>query len=224
MTDDMLPSVPPNHLPSLPCRPSRPRRALLVFLLCSMVSDTGAAEASDPTALPPRPTDRAQDRAHEPVRAISESGSFAVVLPNSDWVIVRGETDDRGKPLDLMLRHRDGQSFVKGRLARRHNRGIEGSLINESQQAKYLIHYDPESVEPELSDEDYTGSALFCGRLRQGPARRACSLVRVTLHGRQVIQLHSLIAADTPLARKRIQAQVETIFDSLKPLKPDESP
>ena len=179
-----------------------------------------AAEAEErPSELPLRPGQEAPDP--DPKRrALSESGRFALTFPASDWFVVPGDEDEQKRRYDLTLRHRDGASFVRAHRARRDNRGIEGSLIKESEQAKYLIQYDPENVAPEVSTEDYEASALFCGRRRQGPARRACSLVKVVLHGREVIRIHSLIDADTPRARKRLQTQVEAIVESLERLEP----
>ena len=173
-------------------------------------------------ALPLRP-DRAPPKPQEKIRRTSESGRFALTYPTPEWFVVPDDRDEQDQRYDLTLRHRDGASFIRAHRGRRNNRGIEGSLIQESKQAKYLIDYEPETVAPEISTEDYEASALFCGRRRQGPARRACSLVKVVLHGREVIQIHSLIDADTPRARKRLQSEVEAIVDSLELIEPDET-
>ena len=122
--------------------------------------------------------------------------------------------------IDLAVYHRGGGAWVKGRLARRSNRGVEGALIDEATHAKYLIDYDPEDVAIHLSTETYRGSALYCGRLRQGNARKACSLVAVALHGRQMVRLHSLIDATTPGQRQKLLAEVENAFAGLRLLEP----
>ena len=44
--------------------------------------------------------------------------------------------------------------------------------------------------------------------------------MKVVLHGREVIQIHSLIDSDTPRARQRLQAEVQDIVASLELLEP----
>jgi hypothetical protein len=138
-----------------------------------------------------------------------------LTFPNREWFAVDPRTDPRFVELDLAVFHSGGNAWVKGRLARRSNRGVEGALIDEARQAKYLIHYDPETVETEVSLETYRGSALYCGRLRQGTARKACSLVGVALHGRRMVRLHALVDAKTPSQRAQLLAEVEAAFASL---------
>lgn len=179
----------------------------------------GAALATESEVKPqsrPRHPLRDPQPPKKKVRIPSQSGKFALTFPAADWSVIENDTDEQNQSYDLSLRHKNGTSFVRAHLDRRDNRGIEGSLIKESNQAKYLLEYDPESVEPKISTEDYEAEALFCGRKRQGPAGRACSLVKVALHGREVVKIHSLIDAETPLARKRLQEEVEAIFASLE--------
>lgn len=179
-----------------------------------------AADSATPRpALPLRP-DKAPPEPQKKMRSLSDSGRFALTHGTPEWFVVPNDQDEQNQTYDLTLRHRDGDSFIRAHRGRRNNRGIEGSLIQESNQAKYLIDYEPETVAPEISTEDYEASALFCGRRRQGPARRACSLVKVVLHGREVIQIHSLIDSDTPRARQRLQAEVQDIVASLELLEP----
>lgn len=200
---------------------------LLFALSMSLTQPDRQALASDSDSNlrppPSRPGSEPQSP-KETRRVPSESGRFALTFPTADWIVIQGDQDEQGQNYDLTLRHRYGASFVRAHHGRRDNRGIEGSLIEESAQAKYLIEYDPESVDPEISTEDYQASAVFCGRRRQGPARRACSLVKVALHGREVVKIHSLIDADTPLARKRLQAEVEAIIESLELIEPVSPP
>ena len=147
---------------------------------------------------------------------MSRSGSFALEFPAKDWYAATPRTSDEDADLDLAVYHRGGGAWVKGRLARRSNRGVEGALIDEARHAKYLLDYDPDEVEVNLSTETYRGSALYCGRLRQGKARRACSLVAVVLHGRQMVRLHSLVDAATPSQRQKLLAEIEGAFASLR--------
>lgn len=174
------------------------------------------APVSPPLVRPDRPAPPPK----EMTRSQSASGKFALTFPTLDWIMIENDRDEENRTYDLSLKHRNGSSFVRAHIGRRDNRGIEGSLIRESAQAKYLIEYDPQSVDPEISTEDYQASAVFCGRRRQGPARRACSRVKVALHGREVVKLYSLIDADTPRARKTRAAEVSAIFESLELLPP----
>jgi hypothetical protein len=150
------------------------------------------------------------------VVAVSES--FAMTFPGQDWFSVLPSKDPKFEGLDLAVYNRSGRAWVKARLARRSSRGVEGSLIDEASEAKYLIQYDPATVRTEISMDNYSGSALYCGRLRQGSARKACSLVAVVLHGHKMIRLHSLIDAKTPRQREVLLNQVETAFASLERL------
>ncbi len=146
--------------------------------------------------------------------AVSET--FAMTFPGEGWFSVLPSSDAEFKGLDLAVYHRGGSAWVKARLARRSNRGVEGSLIDEATEAKYLIRYDPATVRTKISLETYSGSALYCGRLRQGSGRKACSLVAVALHGRKMIRLHSLVDAKTPRQREVLLGQVEAAFASLQ--------
>jgi hypothetical protein len=146
--------------------------------------------------------------------AVSEA--FAMTFPGEGWFSVLPSSDAEFKGLDLAVYHRAGGAWVKARLARRSNRGVEGALIDEAIEAKYLIQYDPATVRTEISLETYSGFALYCGRLLQGTARKACSLVAEALHGRKMIRLHSLVDAKTPRQREVLLAQVEAAFASLQ--------
>ena len=150
--------------------------ALLLFFTLSLSPALAADSDSNVRPPPLRPGSEPQPP-KETRRVPSESGRFALTFPTADWIVVESDKDEQGQSYDLTIRHRDGDSFVRAHRGRRDNRGIEGSLIAESNQAKYLIEYDPETVDPDISTENYEASALFCGRRRQGPARRACSLV-----------------------------------------------
>ena len=147
---------------------------------------------------------------------VSVSGAFALTFPGGEWFAVDPRTHPELEGLDLAVYHKGGDAWLKGRLARRSNRGVEGALIDEAQEAKYLIQYDPDSVELELSEANYRGSAVYCGRLRQGTARKACSRVGVALHGRQMVQLHSLVDARTPRLRAQLLAEIDAAFASLE--------
>lgn len=181
---------------------------------------------ASPLDASPSPSRAAADTptASGSVRIVSVSGAFALTFPGREWFAVDPRTHPELEGLDLAVYHKAGDAWLKGRLARRSNRGVEGALIDEAQQAKYLIQYDPDSVELELSEANYRGSAVYCGRLRQGTARKACSRVSVALHGRQMVQLHSLVDARTPRLRKRLLAEIDAAFASLELLsKPAEN-
>ena len=188
----------------------------------------GCVASAEPTlALPdprlaPGPASFAPGDPEE-LLAVARSGSFRLTFPNREWYAVDPRNHPRLGKLDLAVYHAGGRAWVKGRLARRSNRGVEGALIDEAAEAKYLVAYDPDTVETKVSLEDYRGSALYCGRLRQGNANRACSLVVVALHGRQMIRLHSLVDAKTTRQRERLLAEVEAAFASLEllPAPPD---
>lgn len=198
---------------------------MFAFLGLGAANPVHAQES--PLAAPPLPpaaaeTPHPQKRA-ESFLALSRSGSFALEFSGGDWYAVDPEAASDLAGFDLAVYHRGGGAWVKGRLARRSDRGVEGALIDEATHAKYLIDYEPEDVDVQLSTETYRGSALYCGRLRQGKARKACSLVAVVLHGRRMVRLHSLIDATTPRARERLLAQVESAFANLHLLAPKDS-
>ncbi|MDG2335517.1 MAG: hypothetical protein P8Q97_14965 [Myxococcota bacterium] len=167
----------------------------------------------------PAPPATVEESTQGPAREstfVSQSGMFSLTLPGTNWFAVRPDTRPELAGLDLAVFRIGGGGWIKGRLARRSNRGVEGALIDEAVHAKYLIEYEPDAVETNLSLDAYRGSALYCGRLRQGSARKACSLVAVQLHGRQMIRLHSLVDAKTPRLRAVIQAEVEAALSSLQ--------
>ena len=168
-------------------------------------------------AEPPSPLEpEGPPTASKSIRIVSVSGAFALTFPGPEWYAVNPEIHPEFEGLDLAVFHKSGGAWLKGRLARRSNRGVEGALIDEARQAKYLIQYDPDSVKMELSEADYRGSAVYCGRRRQGTARKACSRVGVALHGRQMVQLHSLVDAPTPRLRERLLAEIDSAFASLE--------
>ena len=182
---------------------------LACFLLALM---PGAAFSAEP----PSPSATDIPAAQGSIRVVSVSGAFALTFAGGEWFAVDPRTNPELEGLDLAVYHKGGDAWLKGRLARRSNRGVEGALIAEARQAKYLIQYDPDAVEMELSESDYRGSAVYCGRLRQGTARKACSRVSVALHGRQMVQLHSLVDARTPRQREALLAEIDAAFASLE--------
>ncbi len=191
---------------------------LSYLVLALMAGATLGAEPPSPVDASPSTPRAAADTptASGSVRIVSVSGAFALTFPGREWFAVDPRTHPELEGLDLAVYHKAGDAWLKGRLARRSNRGVEGALIDEAQEAKYLIQYDPDSVELELSEANYRGSAVYCGRLRQGTARKACSRVGVALHGRQMVQLHSLVDARTPRLRERLLAEIDSAFASLE--------
>ena len=167
---------------------------------------------------PPPQSPLGSGSTNQGLTVVAVSESFAMTFPGNDWFSALPSENPKFEGLDLAVYNRSGGAWVKARLARRSNRGVEGSLIDEASEAKYLIQYDPATVRTEISLENYSGSALYCGRLRQGSARKACSLVAVVLHGHKMIRLHSLIDAKTPRQREVLLSQVETAFASLERL------
>ena len=151
---------------------------------------------------------------------MANSARFALTFPGPGWFDVDPESEARFAGLDLVVFHRDGGAWLKARLARRSNRGVEGALIDEAVHVKYLVNYDPEDVETDISLENYRGSALYCGRLRQGSARKACALVAVSLHGRQMVRLHALVDAKTPRRRQALLSELQRALASLELLPP----
>jgi hypothetical protein len=192
----------------------RPGSLGLVFILLGALGDPLRAEPAPYS--PAAPIAPLPDETNEGLRVMAVSEAFAMTFPGEGWFSVLPSSDAEFKGLDLAVYHRGGSAWVKARLARRSNRGVEGSLIDEATEAKYLIQYDPATVRTKISLETYSGSALYCGRLRQGTARKACSLVAVALHGRKMIRLHSLVDAKTPRQREVLLAQVEAAFASLQ--------
>ncbi|HIG00338.1 MAG TPA: hypothetical protein EYQ66_03375 [Myxococcales bacterium] len=154
------------------------------------------------------------------LRVVADSARFALTFPGKGWFAVDSQSEARFAGLDLAVFHREGGAWLKGRLARRSNRGIEGALIDEAVHVKYLVNYDPENVETEISLENYRGSALYCGRLRQGSARKACALVAVALHGRQMVRIHALVDAKTPRQRDTLLSELQRALASLEILDP----
>ena len=154
------------------------------------------------------------------LRVVADSARFALTFPGKGWFAVDPQSEARFAGLDLAVFHREGGAWLKGRLARRSNRGVEGALIDEAAHVKYLVNYDPESVETEISLENYRGSALYCGRLRQGSARKACALVAVALHGRQMVRIHALVDAKTPRRRDALLSELQRALASLELLDP----
>lgn len=200
----------------------RAKAALFAFLALGSAAPANAEES--PIGLPAAPPALAETgplHRSEAFLALSRSGTFALEFPGEDWYGVNPDASADLTGIDLAVYHRSGRAWVKGRLARRSNRGVEGALIDEATHAKHLVEYDPEDVEVHLSTETYRGSALYCGRLRQGKARKACSLVAVALHGRQMVRLHSLVDATTPARRQRLLAEVRSAFASLRLLAPN---
>ncbi len=193
---------------------------LLGLVLAPSIATSPGWAASEPSlskagplhALPPT----AGNREAEEKALVSRSGAFALTFPGPEWFSVDPDSEPEDRDYDLVVHHPSGGAWVKGRLARRSNRGIEGSLIEEASHAKYLIDYEPDRVTTRISPDSYRASALYCGRRRQGIAREACSLVLVTLHGRRMVQLHSLVDAATPRRRENLQRQVEAAFESLR--------
>ncbi|MCS5638626.1 MAG: hypothetical protein NZ990_19115 [Myxococcota bacterium] len=207
-----------------PAIPSTPRVKAVLFAFLGLGAADPVHPQQSPLAAPPLP--RAATEAPLPegpaesFLALSQSGSFALEFSGDGWYAVDPEAASDLAGFDLAVYHRGGGAWVKGRLARRSDRGVEGALIDEATHAKYLIDFEPEDVDIQLSTETYRGSALYCGRLRQGKARKACSLVAVALHGRRMVRLHSLIDATTPRARQRLLAEVESAFANLHLLAP----
>jgi len=154
------------------------------------------------------------------LRVVADSARFALTFPGKGWFAVDPQSEARFAGLDLAVFHREGGAWLKGRLARRSNRGVEGALIDEAVHVKYLVNYDPENVETEISLENYRGSALYCGRLRQGSARKACALVAVALHGRQMVRIHALVDAKTPRRRDALLSELQRALASLELLDP----
>ena len=110
-----------------------------------------AADSATPRpALPLRP-DKAPPEPQKKMRSLSDSGRFALTHGTPEWFVVPNDQDEQNQTYDLTLRHRDGDSFIRAHRGRRNNRGIEGSLIQESNQAKYLIDYEPETVAPKTT-------------------------------------------------------------------------
>lgn len=220
----MSTSQPPLH-PFVLCLSDSGLSAFAFMISCFIFALSFAQPLQADSGLPPerpiRPGTPPPPQV-EKERVVSSSQSFALSFPNKDWTVLSDPDENQEEIFELRLQHRNGEAFIHGRTGKRDPRGIKGSLIDESRQAKYLLEYDPETVESVISQEDYTGSALFCGRRRQGPARRACVLVAVALNGRSVVKIHALIDADTPRARNQLQAEVEDIFQSLERLKQDD--
>jgi len=215
-----------SRAPESPATASRRWVKAALFAFLGLAAADPAHAQQSPLAAPPLPPATAGNPPGqgpaESFLALSRSGSFALEFSAEGWYAVDPGAAPDLAGFDLAVYHRAGGAWVKGRLARRSNRGVEGALIDEAAQAKYLIQYDPEDVDVRLSSENYRGSALYCGRLRQGKARKACSLVAVALHGRQMVRLHSLIDATTPRQRERLLAEVERAFAGLRLLMPSE--
>ena len=194
------------------------------LLLVVVLATPGPLLAAPPIGVapppPPAPAALLRGQGQEDERLVARSGTFALTFPNQEWFAVDPDERPDLAGLDIAVYRAGGGGWVKGRLARRSNRGVEGALIDEASHAKYLIEYEPDTVRTELSLETYRGSALYCGRLRHGSAREACSLVAVRLHGRQMIRLHSLVDAKTPRMRKAILAEIESAFASLETIPP----
>ncbi|MDE0887277.1 MAG: hypothetical protein OSB70_17275 [Myxococcota bacterium] len=214
------PSLRTNSLPRFPRRSSSPglgRPELLGWVcLLGWLTLIPAPSLNAEITAPPQAGGESAEEPPPESTFVSQSGTFSLTFPGSNWFAVKPETRPELAGLDLAVFRIGGGGWVKGRLTRRSNRGVEGALIDEAENAKYLIQYEPNAVETNLSLGAYRGSALYCGRLRQGSARKACSLVAVRLHGRRMIRLHSLVDAKTPRLRAAIQAEVESAFLSLQ--------
>jgi hypothetical protein len=197
------------------------------------LSPPSASPSPSPTpSAPPFPRTPPSAQAHErmsdalapSLRVVANSARFALTFPGEGWFAVDPQSEARFAGLDLAVFHREGGAWLKGRLARRSNRGVEGALIDEAVHVKYLVNYDPENVETEISVENYRGSALYCGRLRQGSARKACALVAVALHGRQMVRIHALVDAKTPRRRDALLSELQRALASLELLDPPATP
>jgi hypothetical protein len=193
------------------------------------VSPPSASPSPSPSpSAPPFPRTPPSAQAHErmgdspapSLRVVADSARFALTFPGKGWFAVDPQSEALFAGLDLAVFHREGGAWLKGRLARRSNRGVEGALIDEAVHVKYLVNYDPENVETEISLENYRGSALYCGRLRQGSARKACALVAVALHGRQMVRIHALVDAKTPRRRDTLLNELQRTLASLELLDP----
>jgi hypothetical protein len=212
--------------PESDSRPRPPAWRLWIGISLAVIGPLSVqgAELPDPPPAPAQAHERMGDALAPSLRVVADSARFALTFPGKGWFVVDPQSEARFAGLDLAVFHREGGAWLKGRLARRSNRGVEGALIDEAVHVKYLVNYDPENVETEISVENYRGSALYCGRLRQGSARKACALVAVALHGRQMVRIHALVDAKTPRRRDALLSELQRALGSLELLDPPATP